>query len=195
MESPVNGEGGSFVDAWWVESLAVCSRCSFDRKTVTTVLLFLSQPSLCAAGRPRSAGVACPRAPSQVAAISGAQTHAGVQECTGTNRQVRSLFTLLVDVDVLVAIIHLFTVFYVTNSILSDWVSFQRAHVHLHDWRQPALHPADHLPAHLGLHGADSGAAEASDRGRWGDPEPRDRGERGGRAGWEDASHQATQNR
>lgn len=69
-------------------------------------LLFLSQSSLCAAGGPRSAGVACPRAPSQVAAISGAQTHAGLQECTGTNRQVRSLFTLLVDVDVLVAIIH-----------------------------------------------------------------------------------------
>lgn len=54
-------------------------------------------------------------------------------------------------------------VFFVANSVLSDWVSFQRAHVHLHDRRQPALHPADHLPAHLGLHRADSSAAEASD--------------------------------
>lgn len=52
--------------------------------------LFPLQSSLCAARRPSSAGVACSRAPPQVAAIPGAQTHTGLQECTGTNRQVRS---------------------------------------------------------------------------------------------------------
>lgn len=77
----------------------------------------------------------------------------------------------------------------------SDLLSFQRAHIHLHDWCQPAIHSADHLPAHLWLHRPNTAAAEASNRGWWGDPESRDWGERGGSAGREDASHQATQNR
>lgn len=50
---------------------------------------FHLQPPLCAAGRSSSAGVACSRAPSQVVAISRAQTHTGLQKCSRTNRQVR----------------------------------------------------------------------------------------------------------
>lgn len=84
---------------------------------------------------------------------------------------------------------------FVSHRITSDLLSFQRAHVHLHDRCQLAMHSADHVPAHLRLHRADSAAAEASHRGRRGDPEPRGRGERGGRARREDASHQAAQNR
>lgn len=50
---------------------------------------FVLQPPLCAAGRSSPAGVARSGAPAQVVAISGAQTHTGLQKCTRTNRQVR----------------------------------------------------------------------------------------------------------
>lgn len=77
----------------------------------------------------------------------------------------------------------------------SDFLSFQCAHLHLYDWCQLAIHSADHLPTHLGFHRADSAAAETINRGRRGDPESRDWGERSWRAGRKDASNQATQNR
>ena len=73
--------------------------------------------------------------------------------------------------------------------------SLQRADVHLHDRRQPALHAAHQLAAHRRLHPAGGGAPQASDGGRRGDPEPRHGGERGGRAGRAHAGHQAAQDR
>lgn len=76
-----------------------------------------------------------------------------------------------------------------------DLLSFQRAHVHLHDWCQLAVHSPNYLPAHRRLHRANPAAAEASHRGGWGNPEPCRGGERGGGAGWEDASNQVAQNR
>lgn len=147
---------------------------------------FPSQSSVCAAGRSSSAGVACSRAPSQVAAIPGAQTDTGLQECTGTHWQVRSFFTTVNGC---------FLFFFPPHLFLSDLVSYQCAHIHLHDRCQPAVHPANYIAPHLGVHRADPVAAEASYGGRWGDPEPRAWGEWGGRARWENTSHQASQNR
>lgn len=107
------------------------------------------------------------------------------------------LFTPLVNVSGLCVINFLKTscFFFLSHFILPDLVSLQRSHVYLHDWCELAIHPANHLATHLRLHRANSGATEASDRGWWGDPEPCGWGEWGGRAGWEDTSHQATQNR
>lgn len=90
-------------------------------------------------------------------------------------------------------VIRLYIVF--LSSSLSTFLFFQRAHVYLHDWCQLAIHSAHHLPTHLGLHGENSVAAETFKWGRWGNPEPRDWGEWGGSAGWEDSSNQVTQNR
>lgn len=73
--------------------------------------------------------------------------------------------------------------------------SLQRAHLYLHDWCQPALHAADHIATYFRLHRANSAAAQTPHRGRRGDPESRDRGEWSGRAGREDTSDQAPQNR
>lgn len=193
MESPVNGEGGSFVDAWWVERLLPQADVAVTDKLWWLCFIFPLQSSLCAAGRPSSAGVACSRAPPQVATIPGAQTHTGLQECEGTNWEVRSFFYPHSEHECTISHYKLLCIFFCVSC--SDLLSFQRAHIHLHDWCQPAIHSADHLPAHLWLHRPNTAAAEASNRGWWGDPESRDWGERGGSAGREDASHQATQNR
>lgn len=85
---------------------------------------------------------------------------------------------------------NLITLLFKQSSLLCS----QRAHVHLHDRCQPAVHSADHLAAHRRLHRADPAAAQAADGGRRGDPEPRGGGEWSGRAGREDAGHQAAQN-
>lgn len=89
MESPVNGEGGSFVDAWWVERLLPGADINQGDSVRLTLLLLLLQSSVCATGRPSSARVARLRAPPQTAAIPRAQTHTGLQKCSGTNWKVK----------------------------------------------------------------------------------------------------------
>lgn len=89
MESPVNGEGGSFVDAWWVERLLPGADINVGDSVRLTPLLLLLQSSVCATRRPSSARVARLRAPPQTAAIPRAQTHTGLQKCSGTNRKVK----------------------------------------------------------------------------------------------------------
>lgn len=98
MESPVNGEGGSFVDAWCVESLKRMTTQD-NRDTNLSLYFLLSfvlmpphlalQSSLCAAGWPRSAGMARFRAAAPTAAVPGAQTHTGLQKRSGANRKVK----------------------------------------------------------------------------------------------------------
>lgn len=164
------------------------------KQSLIVLLVFFSfQSSLCAARRPSSAGVACARAPPQVVAIPGAQTHAGLQECAGTNRQVsRSWRPWYIWMDYIVTYCKLYSCCVLITS--SDFMSFQCAHLHLHDRCQLAIHTANHLSAHLWLHRANSVAIEAPNRGRWGDPKPRDWREWGGSTGRENTSNQAAQN-
>ncbi len=77
---------------------------------------------------------------------------------------------------------------------LSSCPVSQCAHLHLHDWCEPATLSAHHIPAHRRVHGACAGQAQAFNGGRGGDPEPRGRGEHRGRSRREDTSHQITQN-
>lgn len=86
------------------------------------------------------------------------------------------------------------------NDIISAWSicssrSSQCAHLHLHARREPTAHTAHHVPSHRRVHRARAGSTQAADGGRGRDPEPRDGGEHRRGPRWEDASHQATQNR
>ncbi len=103
MESPVTGEGGSFVDAWYdisFKKLNVLNGLKGDMLNVTSLyfmskfefksdaVISLFQPSVCAAGRSCSAGMESPRVASQVTTVPRTQTHSGLQECKRTHRQV-----------------------------------------------------------------------------------------------------------
>lgn len=177
MESPVNGEGGSFVDAWWVKK----KKRQLPPAGVTGsskpwqrffFFLFCSRLYVLQGGLAQQEW----RVPEllhrllQYLEPKLTQVYKNVRErigrwgCFHTFGREHGVNPKKLILNLVCALL-------------------QRAHLYLYDWRQLAVHATDHVATHFRLHRANSAAAQASNGGRRGDPEPRVRGEWSGRAG------------
>lgn len=179
MESPVNGEGGSFVDAWWVKKKkdschqqVLLGAANRDSVLFFCFVLFCSRLYVLQGGLAQQEW----RVPEllhrllQYLEPKLTQVYKNVRErigrwgCFHTFGREHGVNPNKLILNLVCALL-------------------QRAHLYLYDWRQLAVHAADHVATHFRLHRANSAAAQASNGGRRGDPEPRVRGEWSGRAG------------